>query len=270
MIREIFPLWEPGRVPYFDDSYGQQPPSLTSYLLRDGVKKGCVIVCPGGAYAMKADHEGGPVAERINSYGISAVTLDYRVAPYRYPAMQVDLLRAIRYLRYHADELDVDPEKIAVLGFSAGGHLVVSSLCLFDDGCEDGDEVDRVSSRPDAAILCYPVVSLTYETHAGSRQNLLGGLPDEEALAHRLSGELQVKADTPPCFLWHTADDGSVPVSNSIRMFTALCDKGVPAELHIFPHGPHGLGLGDGTHDVSAWPELMAHWLDDLGFIPRS
>lgn len=179
-------LWIEGKVPFFNKEYGQPETTLTPYLINDGKKRGCVIVCPGGAYRIRADHEGGPVAETINKYGVNAFVLNYRVFPYKYPAITEDVLRAVRYVRYHADELNVDPDKIAVLGFSAGGHLANSAMCVFDYGREDGDEIDKVSSRPDGVILCYGVISLMKHTHAGTKEVLIGGLSNEDELAIKM------------------------------------------------------------------------------------
>ena len=260
-------LWEKGKVPYFKPEYGQEETTLTPYLLNDGKKSGCVIVCPGGAYRIRADHEGGPVAEEINKYGVNAFVLNYRLFPYKYPAITEDVLRAVRYVRYHADEFNIDPNKIAVLGFSAGGHLANSSMCVFDYGREDGDEIDKVSSRPDGVILCYGVISLKKYTHGGSKDVLIGGLENEEELANKMSGELAVKDDTPPCFIWHTQDDQAVPVWNSLDLYSSLTKQGIPAALHVFPHGQHGLGLAEGHNDVSKWSELLGLWLFNEGFI---
>ncbi len=265
-MEENLYLWEEGKVPYFNPAIGQNQPSLKPYLLNNGKRNGCVIVCPGGAYACKAEHEGEPIARMINSHGISAFTLDYRVEPYRYPAITEDVLRAVRYVRYHADEYNIDPEKIAVMGFSAGGHLANSTLCAFDYGKEDGDVIDRVSSRPDAVILCYAVISLGKYTHAETRFNLLGGLPDADELAVKLSGELQVKDDTPPCFIWHTAEDSVVPVQNSLQLYNALCEKKIYSELHVFPYGWHGLGLSESMPNPAQWTGLVGNWLDLMGF----
>lgn len=260
-------LWDSGNVPYFVSEYGQPEPSLKPYLLNNGKKNGCVIVCPGGAYLMKADHEGGPVAERINELGASAFVLDYRVDPYKYPAITEDVLRAIRYVRYNADKLNIDPNKIAVLGFSAGGHLANSAMCVFDYGREYGDDIDKISSRPDGVILCYGVISLKEHTHDCTKNVLVGGLPNEKELENMLSGELAVKADTPHCFIWHTQDDGCVPVWNSLDLYSALTKQGISAELHVFPHGNHGLGLAQDHNDVSKWTELLGVWLTNEGFI---
>jgi len=259
-------LWEKGKVPYFEPSIGQNEPNLKPYLLENGKKNGCVIVCPGGAYAMKADHEGDPIAEMVNRNGCSAFVLDYRVAPYRYPAITEDVLRAVRYVRYHADKFNIDPEKIAVMGFSAGGHLANSALCAFDYGKNDGDEIDRISSRPDAVILCYAVISLGKYTHADTRYNLLDGVENADELAFKLSGELQVKDDTPPCFIWHTAEDSVVPVQNSLQLYNALCEKKIYSELHVFPYGWHGLGLSEALPNPAQWTGLVGNWLALMGF----
>ena len=177
-----------------------------------------------------------------------------------------DVLRAVRYVRYHADKFNIDPDKIAVMGFSAGGHLANSALCAFDYGREDGDEIDRVSSRPDAVILCYAVISLGKYTHADTRYNLLDGVKNADELAVKLSGELQVKDDTPPCFIWHTAEDSVVPVQNSLQLYNALCEKKIYSELHVFPYGWHGLGLSESMPNPAQWTGLVGNWLDLMGF----
>ncbi len=265
-MKKIY-LWEKGRAPYFVPEYGQDAPNLTPYLLGNDKKRGCVIVAPGGGYVGKSvEHEGYAVAEKLNSFGINAFVLDYRVEPYQYPAITEDILRAIRFVRYHADEYGIDSEKIAVLGFSSGGHLCNSALCAFDYG-KDGDDIDRVSSRPDAVVLCYPVVTLVEDyMHEGSRIRLVGGLPNENELAEALSGERNVKEDTPPCFIWHTQDDEGVSVWNSLKLYSALTRQGIPSELHVFPHGTHGLGMAPGRRDVGQWVELLNTWLTNLGY----
>lgn len=183
---------------------------------------------------------------------------------YEYP--NEDVLRAIRYVRFNADRFGIDPNKIAVLGFSAGGHLANSAMCVFDYGRDDGDEIDKVSSRPDGVVLCYGVISLKKYTHAGSKDVLIGGLENEEELANKMSGELAVKEDTPPCFIWHTQDDQAVPVWNSLDLYSALTKQGISAALHVFPHGQHGLGLAKDKNDVSKWSELLGCWLINEGF----
>jgi acetyl esterase/lipase len=230
-----------------------------------------VVVCPGGGYGGLAEHEGHPIAKWLNSLGVTAIVLKYRLgsAGYRHPVMLNDASRAIRTVRSHAGEWKIDPKRIGILGFSAGGHLASTAATHFDEGKpEASDTVERVSSRPDFAVLVYPVITMEDPyTHRGSRQNLLGENPSRE-LIELLSNEKQVTAKTPPCFLVHTADDAAVPVENSL-LFASACRKaGVPVEIHVFEHGPHGFGLGanspvlNGTNSVlSAWPSLCAAWM---------
>jgi acetyl esterase/lipase len=259
-------LWEQG-TPYYNPAYNQPEPTLTPYLLDTASQpRGIVIVCPGGGYSGRADHEGRPIAEMLNAGGINAAVLNYRVAPYKDPTMLCDVTRAVKVVRYNAAKWNIDPEKIGVLGFSAGGHLTVLAIEQYDYGTKDGDEIDEVSSRPNAGVLCYPVVSFTHAgTHVGSMINLLGNDPSEE-MKRKYSGELSVRDDSPPVFLWHTAADGGVPVSNSIEMATALQAKKIPFELHVFPYGNHGLGLAQGDPHVSQWAPLLVNWLKLLEF----
>lgn len=257
---EKLKLWKNG-APGFINEYGQEEPSVTTYFLNNGKKNGCVIVCPGGGYSGKAAHECGVIAEMLNEKGVSAVTLDYRVSPYKFPFVTEDILRAVRYLRYNAEKFSIDPQKIGVLGFSAGGHLASCAMNVFDYG-KDGDEIDAVSSRPDFGILCYPVVSFDQYAHSGSRKNLIGGLPNEKELAVELSLELNVKKDTPPAFIWHTMDDGGVDARNSLELASAMRSHGIPCELHIFQHGRHGLGLAESNKGVAQWSALLGEWLE--------
>ena len=263
---EKLKLWE--KTPLFDESIGQEEPTLTPYLVEDGKPHGAVIVCPGGGYAHKADHEGGPVAKRMNEQGYHAFVLDYRVAPYRHPAPLMDAHRAIRYVRYHAEKFNVKPDKIAILGFSAGGHLTCSAATLWDNGnAEAEDPIDRVSSRPDLFVPCYPVASLTHFWHEGSAKNLLGEDFHDVKLRRLLTAEFQVNEQTPPAFIWHTAEDGAVPVENSLRLANALVAHNVPVSMHIFPYGPHGVGLGRETSPLAEeWSYLLGEFLGTMGF----
>jgi len=258
------PLWE-GKPEGYSD--GEKRSYLVPYLIEGS--KGCVIVCPGGAYEHLAPHEGEEIARELNKKGVSAYVLYYRIKPSKYPNQLYDVLRAIRYVRYMSkkDEYKYySGDKIAVMGFSAGGHLCVMASEHFDNGREDGDEIDKISSRPDAAILCYPVVTMLDYTHHGSRTNLLGKDYNEE-LSRKLSGELSVRADMPPVFAWHTADDASVHVMNIIMLCEALSKNNIPFELHIFPNGRHGLGLAkDTTSGVDVWFDLMIKFLNNFGW----
>jgi acetyl esterase/lipase len=229
------------------------------------------VVLPGGGYGGHADHEGRPVAEWLNGLGITAVVLKYRLAPHsHHPAMLEDAARASRTVRANAESWKVDRSRVGVLGFSAGGHLASTIATHFDAGDPNAkDAIDRLSSRPDRAILIYPVISLvTPFTHIGSKRNLLGTNPPE-GLAESLSNELQVTAETPPTFLAHTDQDKAVPPENSLLFALALRKAKVPVELHLFEEGQHGLGLGRPGFAFSEWPQLCAKWLDGQGFLKK-
>ena len=256
-------LW-PGGAPGALGETEKDQPSLTPWLAKNPNGQG-VVVCPGGGYgALAMDHEGKQIAQWLNSQGISAFVLKYRLGPrYRHPVMLQDVQRAIRTVRSRAAEWKVESGRIGVWGFSAGGHLASTAATHFDGGrAGDGDPVERVSSRPDFAILAYPVITLTQEevVHKGSRRNLLGETPDPQ-LTERLSSEKQVSAETPPTFLFHTNEDTGVPPENSVLFYLALRRAGVPAELHIYEKGPHGVGLGWSDLALSSWPARLADWL---------
>jgi acetyl esterase/lipase len=270
--REFHLLW-PAGAPGALGNEAVDKPKITVYLApADRATGAAVVVCPGGGYrVVAADHEGKQIAEWLNSLGVSAFVLQYRLGErYHHPVPLQDAQRAIRMVRSRATQWRIDPMRIGILGFSAGGHLASTAATHFDDGQPDAtDPIDRESSRPDFAVLCYAVISLEDPVaHAGSRQNLLGDPPDP-ALVALLSNEKQVTPRTPPTFLWHTADDAAVPVENSLQFFEALHKAGVPGELHVFPHGRHGLGLAPGDPSVSQWPRLCAVWMQGLGLLKR-
>jgi acetyl esterase/lipase len=221
-----------------------------------------VLVLPGGGYARQADHEAEPVAEWLAGLGIHAFVLRYRVAPDRHPAPLEDAKQAMLHIRSGAHGLTVDHGRVGVLGFSAGGHLAATLSTAVATGSAGLDVPQAV---PDLTVLCYPVVSYTREVHQGSVDNLLGDAPPSDKLAE-LSAEQQVTAETPPAFLWHTADDAAVPVSHSLGYAGALLRAGVSAELHVFPNGRHGLGLADGEPGPDQWSSLCAAWLDRAGW----
>ena len=248
-------------------------PRLTIYRAEaDKMSGAAVIVCPGGGYGGLAHHEGEPVAQWLNTLGITSYVLKYRLGShgYRHPVELGDLQRAIRTVRSKASEWGVDPKRIGVLGFSAGGHLASSAVTHFDEGDSSAaDPIDKVSSRPDLGILIYPVITMTDPyTHKGSRQNLLGADPDPK-LVDLMSNEKQVTPQTPPCFLVHTADDSAVPVENSIQFVLACRKNKVPVELHLFEHGPHGFGLGNDP-TLKTWPSEAARWLERRGFTRKN
>ncbi|MBI3974078.1 MAG: alpha/beta hydrolase [Chloroflexi bacterium] len=242
-------------------------PALTPYLIEGDHTRAAVVVCPGGGYARRAPHESGPVARWLNTLGLHAFVLDYRVAPHRHPVPLGDARRALRFVRHHAREWRVDPQRIGILGFSAGGHLAASVSTHFDDGNPEADDpIEHHSCRPDLAILCYAVITFGDAfRHTGSMRNLLGDDPPE-ALRRLLSNELHVTADTPPTFLWHTAEDAGVPVENSLLYAAALSRHKVPFELHVYPTGKHGLGLAQDHPQVRNWTELCAVWLRSMGY----
>ncbi len=223
-----------------------------------------VVICPGGGYGHLAmSHEGTEIAEWLNKQGFTAFILQYRIAPrYHHPAPMQDVQRALRLVRARATPWNVDPRHIGIWGFSAGGHLASTAATHFDEGKKDADDpIERVSCRPDFAILSYPVITMKRPfTHGGSRDNLLGKQPSEE-LVKSLSNDEQVTAKTPPTFLFHTTEDTAVPPENSIRFYLALRKAGVPAELHIYEKGRHGVGLASKDPVLSSWPARLADWL---------
>ncbi|QHT62356.1 alpha/beta hydrolase [Paenibacillus lycopersici] len=260
----LIELWPEG-APHAAGTTDEDRPALTPYLV-DG-SRGAVIVFPGGGYGMRADHEGEPIALWLNSIGISAFVLRYRVAPYSHPSPLLDAQRAIRYVRLHAAEWGIDEQKIGILGFSAGGHLASTAGTQYDAGNPDaGDPIERMSSRPNALILCYAVITMKSPfTHEGSRENLLGKAP-EAAMIERMSSETRVTADTPPTFLWHTSDDGAVPVENALEFALALRRADVPFDLHVYEKGRHGMGLAEDDPHVASWTTVCGLWLKRYGF----
>lgn len=259
---------------YSNTFKGSEIPSITPYIIEDDYydKKlhPALIIFPGGGYERLADHEGEPVAKWLNSLGINAFVLQYRLGPeYQYPCQLNDAQRAIRYVRYNAEKFNIDPEKIGVLGFSAGGHLAALTSVYFDEGMEKdpSDEIDKVSCRPNMSVLCYPVINLQEYGHKGSKENLIGKDASED-LAEKLSCEKQVKDNTPPAFIWTTAEDMTVPMENSLLYAKALKDKEIPFDLHVFPRGRHGLGLADEVPYVKIWAQLCAYWFKEMRFVP--
>jgi len=262
-------LW-PGGAPGALGTADADKPTLAPYLVPAGRGTGtAVIVCPGGGYSgLAMDHEGDQIARWLNSLGVSAFVLKYRLGPkYHHPVELGDAQRAIRTVRYHAADYRLLPDRIGIMGFSAGGHLASTAGTHFDAGdAAAADPIDRLSSRPDFLILCYPVISFGPFTHAGSRHNLLGDDPDPK-LVENLSNETQVTAQTPPTFLFHTTTDPAVPVENSVMFYSALRKAGVPAELHIYERGPHGVGLAPTDEALSGWPARLADWLRVRGLL---
>jgi acetyl esterase/lipase len=248
-------------------------PTITAFFPPVGIATGAaMVICPGGGYSSLASHEGKDYALWLNQQGIAGFVLKYRLGShgYRHPRMLEDAARAVRLVRFHAADWTVDARRVGIMGSSAGGHLASTLLTHYDAGQPGAaDPIDRLSSRPDIGILCYPVITMGQPfTHKGSLENLLGKDPDT-ALVRELSNELHVTSDTPQCFIFHTSDDPVVPVENSLMFAAALRQAGVPFALHIYPHGRHGIGLGSKVDDPSHWHPWTHEcrlWLKEQGF----
>lgn len=252
-----------------------QVPDISVFLpSKTSMTGDAVIICPGGGYWILAyDKEGEDIAKFWNSKGVAAIVLKYRlptsraqIDPHKSPLM--DAQRAMRLVRFHAEEWGIDPDRIGIQGFSAGGHLASSLSTHYDRGNPDAvDPVEHVSCRPDFSILVYPVISFTGEfQHSGSRKALVG---EDAELMEYFSNEKQVTEDTPPAILIHSTDDKGVPVENSIRYYQALVAHGVPAEMHIYPYGGHGYGLAVGEGHLEGWTERVWEWLRSTDYTER-
>jgi acetyl esterase/lipase len=284
---KTYPLWPDGAPgaqgkETGDAFHSGDIPTITVHLADPSKATGAsVVICPGGGYGFLAtEHEGTEVAEWLNSIGVAGIVLKYRLAPkYHHPIILGDAQRAIRTVRARAGEWKLDPKRVGILGFSAGGHLASTVATHFDNGKpEAADPIDRQSCRPDRAILVYAVIAMgTPFGHEGSKKNLLGDNPSQD-LVMSMSNETQVAKNTPPAFLAHTNEDTAVPPENSLLFALAMRKAGVPFELHVFEKGQHGLGLGSGwkTHNIAAdegftaWPKLCETWLKRQGFLDKT
>ncbi len=250
---ETAPLWPEG-----EGGEGASAVTLTLHRPAEGEANGCaVVICPGGGYGMCVmSYEGNEVGEWFAARGVTAFVLKYRVAPHRHPLPGDDVREAVRHVRAGAEGYGVDPARIGVMGFSAGGHLAATAATMFETDAQ----------RPDFSILAYPVISMREGvTHAGSRRNLLGD-PAPEALVAALSADERVTPRTPPAFVFQTDGDKAVPAENALRYVAALRRAGVACEFHLFQEGGHGVGLG--RHEGSAkWPGLLEDWLRRGGFL---
>jgi acetyl esterase/lipase len=280
------PLWPQGKVPNYQKTNETekhdtadivrislvQTPTIDVYLPAGSNATGqAVIICPGGGYGILAyDWEGTDPARLLSARGITAIVLKYRlpnsksnITPHLTPLL--DAKRAIRTVRAHAAKWKIRADQVGIMGFSAGGHLASTLATHFDAGDASAtDSIERQSSRPDFAVLVYPVISMSKPImHEGSRNNLIGTKADT-ALARLYSNELQVTKETPPTFLIHATDDKAVPVDNSLLFYQALKDKGVPAEMHIYPAGGHGFGLAIGKGYLETWTDRLVDWLRGL------
>lgn len=260
-MSEIFELWENGTT-------------MTYFESENKMSRAAVIIFPGGGYWGRAEHEGKSYAKFLNKNGISAFVVDYRVHPNRFPLPLLDARRAVRYVRYFADKFGIDKDKIAVMGSSAGGHLV-SMLCTYREKI-DGEGIDCIDNEsfcPDKQILCYPVINLYDETitHIGSGDALIGDSLLESGDINKrmmLSANLIADEKTPEAFIWHTFSDELVDVQNTLQYATRLKQVGVCAEVHIYPYGRHGLGLADEEGriepHVAAWGDALIKWIQLL------
>lgn len=268
---ETIPLWKDGAPGAPPTKPQDEPVMRLSRPAADVAVPTSVVVIPGGGYAgLAMDHEGTQIAGWLNSMGVTAFVLKYRLSGtgHQHPIPMQDGQRAIRTVRSRAAEWKIDPKRIGVIGFSAGGHLASTLGTHFDGGDpKAADPIDRASSRPDFMILCYPVITMTQDfVHKGSRENLLGPSPNEKLLK-LLSNETRVTTDTPPTFLFHTDEDAGVPPENSMAFYSALRKAGVPAELHIYEKGPHGVGLAKTIPGANTWPDCCREWMRSHGFL---
>jgi len=265
------PLW-PNGAPGALGTRPQDISTLTPYLPDPtNTTDAAMVICPGGGYEHLAPHEGRDYALWLNQHGVTCFVLKYRLGSggYHYPAEFQDVTRALRWARAHAADYKIDPHRIGIMGSSAGGHLAATLLTHFDSGNTNADDpIERQSSRPDLGILCYAVISMGEYTHQGSRENLLGKHPSRK-LVKLLSNELQVKTNTPPCFIWCTYEDKTVPMENSLMFAEALRKNHVPFDLHIYQKGSHGMGLKDKppfTHP-HPWAGDCLFWLKQQGWV---
>ncbi len=287
MTQDItLPLWANGKIPNqkkttlkeIADSTdiirikNVQIPSIAVFLpARKSANGQAVIICPGGGYQILAyDWEGTDVAKWLNANGIAAIVLKYRLPdplsskiPHLTPLL--DAQRAIRMVRFHADQWNIKKDQIGIMGFSAGGHLASTAGTHFDTGdSTSGDTIEKMGSRPDFMILVYPVITFSKPfAHQGSATNLLGDSASMQ-LVNNYSNELQVSKLTPPTFIVHCGDDQAVPVENSLVFYAALKKNNIPAELHIYPIGGHGFGLAIGNKWLHSWTENCLEWLNQI------
>jgi acetyl esterase/lipase len=271
-MQTAIPLWPEG-APGALGSSTNDIPTITPYLPASDATGAAMVICPGGGYQGLAPHEGNDYALWLNQHGVTCFVLKYRLGShgYHYPAEFLDVERAIRWTRAHATDYKIDQDRVGIMGSSAGGHLASMALTHFDFGNTNSDDsIERESSRPDLGILCYPVITMGEFTHEGSKTNLLGPKPSR-ALVKKLSSELQVKTNTPPCFIWCTYQDKTVPMENTLMFAAALRKNHVPFDLHIYENGHHGLGLADKPPFAHPhpWAGDCLYWLKQHEFIKK-
>lgn len=272
MKKEVFDLWKavPGMC--------EEVPKITVYTPENKRSDGAVVVFPGGAYAMRAEHEGEGYARFLTENGFVAFVVDYRVSPHRFPCPLLDARRGVKFARFYAEKYGIDKNKIAVMGSSAGGHLAALASTYFDDiDIEiEQDEIEKEDFIPNAQILCYPVIRILGKeiAHLGSGANLLGA-ENHAPCGENFQPDMIASERTPKAFIWHTAEDDGVPVYNSYVYATALRKLNIDVEMHIFPNGRHGLGTcvtpiptddSKVLEHNSQWTELLVNWLNYIGF----
>ena len=271
MSEAVIKLWEKD-IPLFKN--GCEVPTLVYYPAKEKNGNGTVIICPGGGYILKAEHEGAGYAEFLSEAGLNVFVLMYRHAPdYYFPCQLLDARRAIRYVRANAEKYGIDSEKIAIMGSSAGGHLAALTATYREKIEGEGvDEIDSVDPTPSAQILCYPVI--TPSGHMGTYRTLVNPERSVDSGKNKINPAMIADKSTPPMFLWHTADDGVVSVSNSYEYAGVLYRLGIPVEMHIYPFGNHGLGLANRTGSpwqcvphIQSWSSLLINWLKLFGYI---
>ena len=273
-MTNAIPLWPDG-APGALGTKTNDIPTLTPYLADPANATGAaMIICPGGGYQHLSPREGNDYALWLNQHGITCFVLKYRLGAdgYRHPAELQDSARAVRTVRARADEFKIDPKRIGIMGSSAGGHVASMLMTHFDSGdTNSADAIERQSSRPDIGILCYPVITMGEFAHPGSKNLLLGRNPSPE-LVQETSSELHVDANTPPCFIWCTSEDRTVPPENTLMFAGALRKNHVPFDLHIYQKGGHGMGLGLGIRtppfeNLHPWTADCLFWLKAQGWV---
>lgn len=266
---ETINLWE-NEIPFLNEEYQKNEnnagtPSITAHIIDDDKIHSAVVICPGGGYSHRAKHEGGSIAQWLNSKDINAFVVNYRVNPYTYPVPVCDVKRALRFIRHNAERFNINPRKMGLIGFSAGAHLAGLSV-LDKNEYKHNDDIDSEKIDLYMMTLCYPVVSLCGNySHRNSGIMLLGD--KYEYYKENLSLERNIVPNMPPIFIWHTFDDKSVSVKNSLKLADALKKNGNKFELHIFSEGRHGLGLAKNAEGADQWRELYINWLKKINFI---
>lgn len=246
--------------------YAEVTPTIEYYPAESKTTDTAIVIFPGGGYHNLANHEGQGYAELLNSFGMDAFVCKYRIKPHCHPLPLLDGRRAIQWVRFHAEKFNINPHKIGIMGSSAGGHLAACVCTIteeYPDVLTSPDEIDKVSYLPDFQVLCYPVIALNDFGHYGSGNNLLGNEDLYSPQRYALNTFSRVHEKTPEAFIWHTMNDPVVPVQNSLSYVSALRAKEIPAELHIFPDGRHGMGIASDSPHVAQWTSLFKNWLKE-------